>query len=152
AHERPGQAHVPGRDLERVRRYGPVAVAEHRRRLHRRDHARLGRLRLHPAVVHARAAGGSPEGLRLAGRTAIVTGGGSGIGRVIAQRFAAEGAAVAVADWGAEKARAVAGEIEAAGGRALATHTDVSRGEDVAAMHAAAVSAFGPVDVLVNNA
>jgi meso-butanediol dehydrogenase / (S,S)-butanediol dehydrogenase / diacetyl reductase len=89
---------------------------------------------------------------RFASRTAIVTGGGSGIGRVIAQRFAAEGAAVVVADWGAETAPAVAAEIEAAGGRALATHTDVSRGADVAAMHEAAVSAFGSVDVLVNNA
>src|SRR5690348_15789645 len=152
AHERPGQADVPGRHRRRVRRHGPVAVAEHRRRLHRRDHAGPDRLRPHAALVHARPPGGGAEGLRFAGRTAIVTGGGSGIGRVIAQRFAAEGAAVVVADWGAEKAEAVAGEIEAAGGRALATHTDVSRGADVAAMHEAAVAAFGAVHVLVNNA
>ena len=90
--------------------------------------------------------------MRFADRTVIVTGGGSGIGRVIAQRFAAERAAVVVADWVAEKAHVVASEIEASGGRALASHTDVSRAGDVAAMLAATESAFGPVDVLVNNA
>jgi NAD(P)-dependent dehydrogenase (short-subunit alcohol dehydrogenase family) len=90
--------------------------------------------------------------LRFADRTAIVTGGGSGIGRVIAQRFAAEGAAVVVADWNGDAAPTVVGEIEAAGGRALASHTDVSRGAEVDAMRAATEAAFGPVDVLVNNA
>jgi len=89
---------------------------------------------------------------RLAARTAIVTGGGSGIGRVIAHRFAAEGAAVVVADVAAEKAEEVTREIEGAGGRAVATHTDVSVAADVAAMRAAAEQAFGPVEVLVNNA
>jgi NAD(P)-dependent dehydrogenase (short-subunit alcohol dehydrogenase family) len=89
---------------------------------------------------------------RLSGRTAVVTGGGRGIGRVIAQRFAAEGAAVVVADIAPERADEVAREIGAAGGRAVATHTDVTAAADVAAMRASAEDAFGGVDVLVNNA
>ena len=89
---------------------------------------------------------------RLSGRTAVVTGGGSGIGRVIAQRFAAEGAAVVVADIVAARAEQVAEEIGIAGGRAIATHTDVSAAVDVAAMRTRAEEAFDHVDILVNNA
>lgn len=90
--------------------------------------------------------------MRFRDRTVIVTGGGSGIGRVMAQRFAAEDAAVVVADVVAERAQAVVREIEDAGGRALATHTDVSAGSEVAEMVAAATEAYGRLDVLVNNA
>jgi meso-butanediol dehydrogenase/(S,S)-butanediol dehydrogenase/diacetyl reductase len=90
--------------------------------------------------------------VRFRDRTVIVTGGGSGIGRVTAQRFAAEGAAVVVADVVDKRARAVAGEITAAGGTALATHTDVSVGSDAAEMVTSATEAYGHVDVLVNNA
>ena len=89
---------------------------------------------------------------RLSGRTALVTGGGSGIGRVIAGRFAEEGAAVVVADIVPEKAEEVAHEITSAGGRAIATHSDVSVAADVAAMRTKAEEAFDHVDVLVNNA
>ncbi|MFN3938287.1 MAG: SDR family oxidoreductase [Gemmobacter sp.] len=86
--------------------------------------------------------------MRLEGKTAIVTGAGSGFGAGIARRFAAEGARVMVADINEAAARAVADEI---GG--LACTVDVSRGDSVAAMAEAAASAFGGApDILVNNA
>jgi len=86
--------------------------------------------------------------MRLQGKTAIVTGAGSGFGAGIARRFAAEGARVMVADINAEAAKAIADEI---GG--IAQGVDVGKGESVAAMAAAAEAAFGGApDILVNNA
>jgi meso-butanediol dehydrogenase/(S,S)-butanediol dehydrogenase/diacetyl reductase len=82
-------------------------------------------------------------------RVVIVTGSGSGIGRVMARRFAEEGAQVVVADRHGDRAEEVAGEI---GGTAIATTTDVTVSADVDAMVAAAEASFGRVDVLVNNA
>jgi len=90
--------------------------------------------------------------MRFSGRTVVVTGGGSGIGRVMALRFDAEGANVVVADIVGEKADEVAREIGAAGGTAIAVRADVSASPDVAAVRAAAENAFGQIDVLVNNA
>lgn len=90
--------------------------------------------------------------MQLQDKVAVVTGAASGIGRAIAVRFADEGAAVVLADVNADGARAAAGEILAAGGRALAVPTDVSRHQDVAAMVAAATGAFGRIDILVNGA
>jgi len=89
---------------------------------------------------------------RLAGRTALITGAGSGIGRESALLFAAEGAAVLVADRDAKAGRAVCDAIGEAGGRAHFAATDVSRGDDVARAVVEAERAFGALHVLFNNA
>jgi 3-oxoacyl-[acyl-carrier protein] reductase len=88
--------------------------------------------------------------MRFVGRVAIVTGGGAGIGRATCLAFAREGAVVAVVDLRA--ADTVAGNIEAAGGRAAHYAADVSRSADVEAMVDDVVRRFGSVDILVNNA
>ena len=87
--------------------------------------------------------------MRLAGKTAIVTGAGRGIGRAIASKFAAEGAAVLVADVVEENASKAAAEI---GARATSVRVDVTDESSVKAMVQAAVESFGTVDILVNNA
>ena len=89
---------------------------------------------------------------RLAERVAIVTGGGSGIGRASALALARAGAAVLVADIAADAAERVAAELRAAGGHVHAQQADVSDEASVAAMVAAAVARFGGLDVLHNNA
>src|SRR4051812_21819666 len=87
--------------------------------------------------------------MRLAGKIAIVTGGGSGFGEGIARKFVAEGAVVIIADRDAAAAARVA---EALGSQARAIVVDVSIDADVAAMAEAAYGAFGRLDILVNNA
>jgi NAD(P)-dependent dehydrogenase (short-subunit alcohol dehydrogenase family) len=89
---------------------------------------------------------------RFNGRTAIVTGAGQGIGRAIAERFAADGANVVVVDLNGDAASAVAEGIAAAGGNALAAATDVTDAVAVRSMVSRAIDTFGGVDVLVNNA
>lgn len=89
---------------------------------------------------------------QLDGKVAIVTGAGQNIGRAIALRFAAEGAAVAVVDRDRGRAEAVAREIGAAGGRGLAVVADVADEDAVAAAVDRVVGHFGDVHVLVNNA
>jgi glucose 1-dehydrogenase len=90
--------------------------------------------------------------MRFAGQVAIVTGGGNGIGRACAEAFAGEGAAVAVADIDREAGSAVAQAIEVAGGRARFIATDVGDAGQAQRLIEQTVSAFGRLDVLINNA
>src|SRR5687767_15834387 len=90
--------------------------------------------------------------MRFVDRVVVVTGGGSGIGAVMARMFAAEGAAVVVADWNADAARATVGSIEDGIGRAKSVTADISAPADVERLVATALSTFGRIDVLVNNA
>lgn len=88
----------------------------------------------------------------LDGRSVIVTGAGSGIGRAAALAFAAEGSKVVVADLNAETAAKVVSEIEESGGTAVAVTGDLSEQAVVDRVTSTAVERFGGVDVLVNNA
>ena len=90
--------------------------------------------------------------MRFENRVVVITGGGSGIGRVMAERFAAEGARVVVADVVAERAAEAAAGLEQGGAQALGLHADATVAADVDDMVGAAEERFGPVDVLVNNA
>jgi NAD(P)-dependent dehydrogenase (short-subunit alcohol dehydrogenase family) len=90
--------------------------------------------------------------VNIAGRVALVTGGGHGIGRAIALRFAREGAAVAICGTAREPLDATAREIADAGGRARARVADVAEEAAVAELVAETVQAFGGLDILVNNA
>src|SRR5437867_5766992 len=89
---------------------------------------------------------------RLAGRVALVTGAGQGIGRGIALVFAREGARVCVAELKEHRAERTAQEIRAAGGETLPLVADVGRREDVDRAVEETVRRWGSVDVLVNNA
>jgi NAD(P)-dependent dehydrogenase (short-subunit alcohol dehydrogenase family) len=90
--------------------------------------------------------------MKLINKVAIITGGGYGIGRVIALRFAAEGARICIASRRKDKLDDTAREIEVGGAQVLAIAVDISREEEVAAMVARTVDHFGALDILVNNA
>jgi NAD(P)-dependent dehydrogenase (short-subunit alcohol dehydrogenase family) len=90
--------------------------------------------------------------MELEGKTALVTGAGSGIGRAIAIRFAKEGAHVIVNDMDGRAAEKTVQEIEALGGQACPLQANISKREEVHEMVAKGVHRFGPFDILVNNA
>lgn len=91
--------------------------------------------------------------MKLAGKTAIVTGGGRDIGAAAAKKLAAEGANVAISYFESSKgADAVVAEIKAAGGKALAVQADLNTQEGVDKLVGATLDSFGGIDVLVNNA
>lgn len=90
--------------------------------------------------------------MRLNAKVAIITGGGAGIGRAIAQRYALEGAAVTIAEINPDAGKSAVAAIEVSGGRAMFVQTDVSSEESIKAVVAATLDRFGRVDILVNNA
>ncbi len=90
--------------------------------------------------------------MRLAGKVAIVTGGGSGIGRATALLFAQEGARVVVADYAPEGGQETVRMIQQHGGEALFVESDVSNAEDMQRLVQTTVDAYGRIDILVNNA
>jgi rhamnulose-1-phosphate aldolase/alcohol dehydrogenase len=125
------------RGAEAISRYAPIPESEK---------FRIEYWELEEAKLRRR-----PGPKPLAGRIALVTGGGSGIGRATAQRLAAEGACVVVADRDSEAAKAVADAIGSADA-AVPVHADVTSEDDVASAFADAALAFGGVDLVVNNA
>ena len=90
--------------------------------------------------------------MRLEGKTALVTGAGSGIGKAISLVYAREGAKVMASDINEEAARAVAAQIEDSGGEARSLRTDTTNEEEVKAAIRATVEPWGRVDIVVNNA
>lgn len=89
---------------------------------------------------------------KLAGKTAVVTGAGSGMGKAIAQLFAAEGCNVVAADINQQRLEIVQTEIKASSGEVTTIIADMASEEDIEQMISAAVTAYGSLDILVNNA
>jgi 3-oxoacyl-[acyl-carrier protein] reductase len=89
---------------------------------------------------------------RFEGQVVIVTGAGHGIGRAVAERFAAEGGRVVLNDIDRDRAAEVTGGIEAAGGAAVSVVGDIVQASVVDELFGVTLDRFGPVDVLVNNA
>jgi len=89
---------------------------------------------------------------QFAGKVAVVTGGASGLGRAMAERFAREGMRIALADINAADLERAVGEMHAAGAEVIGVRTDVSKAEEVEALAARTLEAFGAVHLAVNNA
>src|SRR3954452_3230974 len=94
----------------------------------------------------------SPDWLGLSGRVCVVTGGGGGIGRATALRFARAGAHVGAIDLDALGLEVTAAELRQLGGKYLVTHGDTTRDESVSAAAAAVEKSLGPCSILVNTA
>ena len=92
------------------------------------------------------------EGLKLAGKVALVTGAAQGIGKAVALLLARNGANIVVSDINLEKAEETAREIESIGVKAMALKVNVARLDDVEQMTRAILDKFGKIDILVNNA
>jgi NAD(P)-dependent dehydrogenase (short-subunit alcohol dehydrogenase family) len=90
--------------------------------------------------------------MRLSGKIAVITGAASGMGKAIAELYAAEGAKVVVSDLRVEAAQAVVSDIEARGGTAIAVAANVAKEEDVQQLINTTIEKFGTIDILVNNA
>ena len=90
--------------------------------------------------------------MRLENKVAVVTGGASGFGKGIVERFTEEGASVVIADLNLAGAQNVANAVNSAGGRACAIQSDVTVSNDVKAMVGKAVGEYGKLDIVVNNA
>src|ERR1051325_5119873 len=90
--------------------------------------------------------------MRLEKKVAIITGIGAGIGQATAIRFAEEGALLVLADLNEEAARRTARMAEEIGAKAVAIRADIAREVDAKAISDSAISAFGSIDILVNNA
>ena len=90
--------------------------------------------------------------MKLQNRSVVITGSGSGIGRACALGFAKEGAHIVVADIHLDVAEETVNQIQAAGGKAFACQTDVSKPDSVTALVNTTINAYGKVDTLINNA
>ncbi|MBN2823424.1 MAG: SDR family oxidoreductase [Coriobacteriia bacterium] len=90
--------------------------------------------------------------MKLQGKVVVITGAGSGMGRAMANLFAAEGAKIVAGEWNETTLTEVVAEVKAAGGEIVGVQGDVSKQSDAESIVEAAVASFGRIDVLCNNA